>query len=336
MAFILFWTCASILAAILTNGSVYAFGRGLPGDIPMAIAQTLVLSVVVRWYRWWLPATVAANLTQFAAIISFRTSPQLRTGMPLITAAAAMWQWLLLRRYGWRSATWIAIQIAASRVQNIIATALYPRQLDFTHQHPVTWMLATAAIAASGAILQGAALFWIMRPEVAAASASHAAATDSAVNAPRYLRAVRACLAALVVMIGVVTTLSVGQARASEMLLMLAIAAPWLATLALLSRPRLTHVGLTLSACLSILALLPLVPYVFIWSMLGGWGVHRGADQIFFVAALATIATLLATAVLASLAARRLPSNDRQPWSWPAGFIASVTYALMVVLMFGR
>src|SRR5712691_2926086 len=112
MAFIFFWMLASALARVLAYAVTYnLIAAQVPWDVVDAVAQTLVLAAVVKWWKWWLPATVAGGATRSLIVPQLQTTSLLLRWYPAVAVVSAIPQWLVLRRYGRRSLVWLLLPL---------------------------------------------------------------------------------------------------------------------------------------------------------------------------------------------------------------------------------
>src|SRR5512143_1464233 len=91
IAFAITWTVVSVLTEALGFWSRFVlYDRW---SLMTAVAQTVLLGVVVRWRWWWLPATIAgALLAQYGvpAWLAMATPGLLPRSMPSILYAVAL------------------------------------------------------------------------------------------------------------------------------------------------------------------------------------------------------------------------------------------------------
>jgi hypothetical protein len=114
--------------------------------------------------------------------------------------------------------------------------------------------------------------------------------------------------------------------------LFVGVSAPWVVALLLLPWRRLRLLGLVFAASLSIVTLLPLVPWMAFWTLVSGHMLGNKDQWASYFAAMATTLVLMVLAGLASLAAYRLRARHKSIWPWLVGPAGAISYVLVFVV----
>jgi hypothetical protein len=333
VAFVLLWTSVTVVAAVLERAVVsQIFPRGSWG-LMTGLAQTLVLGAGVRWRWWWAPATVGGALLPQILL------PLIGHGLPIAVLQAlarvgfALPQWLLLRRYGWRSLAWLAVAAASGPVLVRIFRAMSGAGTA-AGQFPSLLSVATAS--AVVAFIEAMVLAWMLRAELLAPATteSPAPATGSVVDSRAQVASVFVLNIALLGLATVVVfpewfVQSYDRARPATRSILLGALVPWMVACLLLPWRRGRHLGLALAASASILVLLPLVPFMAFWTLLSGHMLGNKDQWASYFAAMGATIVLVIIAIQALRGAFRVAAQDRSILAWPAAVTGVVFYALL-------
>jgi hypothetical protein len=304
-----------------------------------AVGQAAVLGTIVSWRWWWVPVTAAGSvITQFG----FATLLWLFTATivaPVLGVAAAVPQWLLLRKYGWTSVAWLVVPLIVSPLNTAIYSTFAangPGYIDYMNS-PSRWIPIGAISGALTGLIEAIALVWILAPEFAGTMPRVAPRRPlPARTAPsEHLTSVRWCLGilmALTIPIFMPKMMMETFALPDSELVPYAIAAivPWAVALGLLTQPGLQQVGLAISATASSLLLLPMVPIMALITLMSGY-VAKGDERLMYFGALAATGVLPVLAVQSIRAARSVPDALRVDWAWPGAAIGCIGYAMLVL-----
>jgi len=104
-------------------------------------------------------------------------------------------------------------------------------------------------------------------------------------------------------------------------------AAPWAAALILLLLPPLRQLGLALAGTVSIIVLVPLVPYLGLATLFAGFMLDNHDQWLSYFSTMAAAVMLFITAVMSIRGGRAIPESARQEWVWPAAFMVCIVYA---------
>jgi hypothetical protein len=340
--FILLWTSLGAITRVAIMWASVGMGWSIPWDILDAAGQTLVLATVVSWGWWWAPATLAGGAVRELGIGWFYQPLTSWILLPALGVMAAFPQWLVLRRYGLRAAAWLAVPVVVSPITRALYAALGPSRSGGAYLEYYgsigNWLPVTATSGAITAGIEAMALVWILAPEFASAPQPRATAprpVPRRLAAPLHIGSVQTCLGVLIALaipIFMPTVMMEKSALPDPQVLPFAVAAilPWVIALGLLTRPRLQHAGLALTATASIIALIPLLPFMALVTLLSGFMLDNKDQWLTYSGAVVATVTLVIVAVQAIRAVRSMPDAARFHWSWPSALVGCLAYAMIV------
>lgn len=109
-----------------------------------------------------------------------------------------------------------------------------------------------------------------------------------------------------------------------------AILLPWVLALVLIARPRFHYTGLALAAIASFLVSIPLVPFVFIATLIFDSALGSDMEWPLFASIIAMTLLLIVVGIQAVGAAERVPKAERSLWAWPVVLLLTIAYAVIL------